>query len=46
MLDELVGRIEASVSTITDDYEIILVNDASPDNSWVKMVEICGKDKK
>lgn len=46
MLDELVSRIEASVSTITDDYEIILVNDASPDNSWVKMVEICGKDKK
>lgn len=46
MLDELVSRIESSVSTITDDYEIILVNDASPDNSWVKMVEICGKDKK
>lgn len=46
MLDELVSRIESSVSTITDDYEIILVNDASPDNSWQKMVEICSQDKK
>lgn len=46
MLDELVRRIESSVSTITEDYEIILVNDASPDNSWQKMVEICSQDKK
>ena len=30
MLDELVRRISESVSKITDDYEIILVNDSSP----------------
>jgi dolichol-phosphate mannosyltransferase len=41
MLDELVSRVEASVSRVTSDYEIILVNDCSPDNSWVKMKEIC-----
>ncbi len=46
MLDELVSRIEQSVETITNDYEIILVNDCSPDNSWEKMTEICTKDKK
>ena len=46
MLDELVSRIEASVETFTFDYEIILVNDCSPDNSWTKLKEICEKDSK
>lgn len=46
MLEELVSRIEASVETFTNDYEIILVNDCSPDNSWTKIKEICGRDKK
>ncbi len=45
MLDELVSRIEASVSTITDDFEIILVNDQSPDNSWGVIQRICSEDK-
>ena len=34
MLYHLVERCEAAVSKISDDYEIILVNDCSPDNSW------------
>lgn len=46
MLDELVSRIEAAVETFTKDYEIILVNDCSPDDSWSKMKEICASDKK
>jgi dolichol-phosphate mannosyltransferase len=46
MLEELVSRIEASVETFTKDYEIILVNDCSPDDSWTKMKEICARDKK
>ena len=46
MLDELVSRIEAAVETFTRDYEIILVNDCSPDDSWSKMKEICASDKK
>lgn len=46
MLEELVTRIKASVETFTMDYEIILVNDCSPDNSWDKMKDICGRDKK
>jgi glycosyltransferase involved in cell wall biosynthesis len=33
-LKELVERIHSSVSQITDNYEIILVEDNSPDNSW------------
>ena len=46
MLEELVSRIEASVETFSVDYEIILVNDCSPDNSWTKIKEICSRDNK
>lgn len=46
MLDELVQRIESSVIHITNEYEVILVNDASPDNSWKKIQEICQTDEK
>lgn len=46
MLYELVSRIESSVETFAKNYEIILVNDCSPDDSWTKMKEISSKDKK
>ena len=45
MLDELVSRVETAVKTFTEDFEIILVNDCSPDDSWTKMKEICTRDK-
>lgn len=41
MVAELVRRNVESVSAITEDYEIILVNDASPDNSWDEIVKQC-----
>ncbi|GAA0880893.1 glycosyltransferase family 2 protein [Algoriphagus jejuensis] len=34
LLSELVSRIEAAVGGITQEFEIILVDDASPDGSW------------
>lgn len=46
MLDELVGRIHSAIHPLTDDYEIILVNDSSPDNSWEKIAELCARDKR
>ena len=46
IVEELVSRIKKAVTTITDDFEIILVNDFSPDNSWMKIVEQCSKDKR
>ena len=46
IVDELVKRIVDSVSKITDDFEIILVEDGSPDNSWQKIVENCSIDKR
>ena len=46
MVAELVHRNVESVSLITDDYEIILVNDASPDNSWEEIVKQCAANPK
>ncbi|MFV0390386.1 MAG: glycosyltransferase family 2 protein [Paludibacteraceae bacterium] len=46
IVSELVKQVKEAVSTISEDFEIILVNDASPDNSWGKIVEECGKDKR
>lgn len=46
MVAELVRRNVESVSTITDDYEIILVNDASPDNSWEEILKQCAFNPK
>lgn len=43
---ELVQRVAKSVSGITEEYEIILVNDASPDNTWLKIVEVGAKNPK
>lgn len=46
MVAELVRRNVESVNIITDDYEIILVNDASPDNSWEEIVKQCASNPK
>ena len=46
MVAELVRRNVESVSVITDDYEIILVNDASPDGSWEEIVKQCALNSK
>lgn len=45
LLEELVRRISESVSKITESYEIILVEDHGPDDSWQKIKAICQKDK-
>lgn len=46
MVAELVQRNVESVSSITENYEIILVNDASPDNSWEEIVKQCAQNPK
>lgn len=46
MVGELVRRVAESVGTITDSFEIILVNDASPDNSWGEIVKACAQDSR
>lgn len=46
MVAQLVQRIKESVSSITDDFEIILVNDASPDNCWAEIEKQCQLDNR
>jgi len=46
LVKELVRRTVNSVSTICDDYEMILVEDGSPDNSWEEIEAICKVDNK
>lgn len=46
MVHQLVERIVNSVITITEDYEIILVNDASPDASWQVIEHECAQNKR
>jgi dolichol-phosphate mannosyltransferase len=40
LLPKLVQRISEELETITANYEIILVDDSSPDNSWAIMQDL------
>jgi len=46
MIPELLRRIRESVSPITENYEVILVNDASPDATWTAICAACAEDKR
>ena len=46
MLTELLKRLHDTLITLTDSYEIILVNDCSPDNVWESIKHICAVDKR
>ncbi len=46
MVEALVSRIRASLQPITESFEIILVNDASPDNTWQEISRQCALDKR
>lgn len=43
-LTSLHQRLTASLSEITSHYEIILVNDGSPDGAWDMIKELCAQD--
>lgn len=42
----LAERLIAALSSITEDFEIILVNDADPKNSWAEIEKVCKKDSR
>ncbi|MCT4582606.1 MAG: glycosyltransferase family 2 protein [Flavobacteriales bacterium] len=46
IVNELVAQIEEGVKVIGCDYEIILVEDASPDKSWEQIVEVAQQRNK
>lgn len=43
-LHELCARVGATIASFTERYEIILVNDASPDEAWPEIVELARRD--
>jgi len=45
-LKPLHERLTASLGAITNDYEIILVNDCCPQNSWEEIRGICERDSR
>ena len=46
MLEELVRRIICSVEPICSEYEIILIDDACPENSWEKIEAVANANHK
>ncbi len=46
LLDELVERIILSIEPISQSYEIVLVDDCGPDNSWKKIQAQCRQNQK
>ena len=45
-LQHLCQRLEHSLSSLSDDYEIIMVNDGSQDNSWDVILELSAQNPK
>lgn len=46
LISELCSRLHKSLREITQDYEIILVFDCSPDDSWERICKECRIDKR
>ena len=46
VIEELIMRVSKSVHKITQDYEIILVDDGSQDATWEKIDEACNLEKR
>lgn len=46
IIDELVAQIVKAIESITNQFEIILVEDGSPDRAWERIVDNCKKDSR
>jgi dolichol-phosphate mannosyltransferase len=44
IVDELVNRLQVELNKITESYEIILIEDGSPDESWKVIEKNCNRD--
>ncbi len=45
-LEELYTRIRSAAGAVTDDFEVILVEDGSPDGSWAELCRLAGQDRR
>ncbi len=45
-LNKLYAKLKSTLETITTNYEIIMINDASPDNSWSNIVKLSKNDRR
>lgn len=45
-MEELYMRLKASLKTITDDFEIVLVEDCGGDRSWPMIIDLAQKDER
>jgi polyisoprenyl-phosphate glycosyltransferase len=46
VVETLVSQLAAAASSLTADYEIIMVDDNSPDNSWQVIKQVCSQNTK
>jgi dolichol-phosphate mannosyltransferase len=46
LVAEFVRRVRAAASRVTEDFEVLLVEDGSPDDSWSAIAEECDKDRR
>lgn len=46
IISELARRIVESISSVTSNFELILVCDGSPDDSWQEIIKACHSDKR
>lgn len=46
IIEELTNRLNKEVSSITNEYEIILVDDGSTDQTWREIIQVTEKNKK
>lgn len=45
-LEELLGRVHAATTSVTSDYEIVLVDDRSPDGAWQRIAQLADADSR
>ena len=46
IIKDLLERLDKALCSISDNYEIILVNDCSPDNTWEEIKRFAAQDKR
>ena len=46
LVDELIQRVKASLNELTNDFEIIVIDDGSADSTWMRIVKQSSADNR